>query len=61
MLDPKQRAEMDQAMEGLVELLPPMWRRLYTACIAEGFTETESFALVKVYILSQGTHGPQIE
>ena len=61
MLDAKQRAEIDQSMAAMVELLPPMWRGLYTTSLDQGFTETESFALLKVYILSQGPHGPQIE
>lgn len=57
MLDDKIRSELDQASAAMVEMLPPLWRRLYQKCIEVGFTETASLQLVKTYILSAGTNG----
>jgi hypothetical protein len=45
---------MDEASTFLVATLPPMWRQMYAHCIEEGFTESQSLALVKTWIVSQG-------
>lgn len=58
MLDAKQRAEIDQAMAAMVEMFPPLWRRLYEGCKAEGFSEVDSLSLLKTYILSQCRNVP---
>ena len=50
MLDPKQRAELDQASSALSEMLPQLWRAMYLGLMFEGFTEAQSLELVKAYI-----------
>ena len=50
-------AERVAVVDGLVDLLPPVWRKLFLRSVAEGFTETESFMLLQTYILSQCPHG----
>lgn len=53
----KRQAEFDQAMASIGDSFPPLWRRLYANLMSEGFTDRESFELLKVYILSQCPFG----
>lgn len=55
MLDPKKQSEIDQGFAALVDNFVPMWRRMYLKALEEGFDEAQSLALVKAYILSQGS------
>ena len=57
MLDDAERANYEQAEALLVELFPPLWRQLYDGCVKQGFTEEQSLALLKAYILSQSSYG----
>lgn len=52
MIDPKIIAELDQAKAAIVELMPGLWRQLYLKCIEEGFSQEQSFAIIKTYIMS---------
>ncbi len=60
MLDDEIRSKIDQSTALMAEMWPPMWRNIYLSLVKEGFTEVESLDLLKVFILSQGTHGPQL-
>ena len=53
MLDPKQRAEIDQANATLKEMLPPLWWALYKGCLKEGFTEYQAMSIVIAYVSAQ--------
>lgn len=53
----KRQAEFDRAMASIGDTLPPLWRRLFMNNREEGFTDSESFELLKVYILSQCPFG----
>lgn len=55
MLNPKDQAAMDQATSFMLEHFPPLWRRLYTSLVQEGFKESEALDLTKTYIIAQGT------
>jgi len=46
----KKQAKLDQDVTLITDNLPPMWRNLYTKCIKEGFTEKQSFELLKTFI-----------
>lgn len=50
MLDPKTRAELDQAAEGILELYPRLWRRMYLKLVKEGFSEAQALLLVIAFI-----------
>lgn len=54
MIEPKQIAELDQALRLAADSMPPLWRRLYHNCVSEGFTEDQAMQLVKTFIISQG-------
>jgi len=60
MLDPKTCAKMDQDREVLGELLPPLWRKLFTGCRREGFSKRESLTLVQTFIMTMA-HGHEKE
>jgi hypothetical protein len=45
-------SDMEQSGEFLKQNLPPLWWGIYKNCIESGFTEEQSFALVKQYIHS---------
>jgi hypothetical protein len=57
MINPKQRAELEQAQAMLVETLPPLWRGLYLNSVKEGFTKVQALELVKTFILSSASGG----
>ncbi len=57
MLDDKQRAQIDQNLATMKELLPPIWMGLFVGCQDAGFNELQAFDLVKTYILSQNPNG----
>ena len=50
MIDPKDIASMDQSGKLLADILPSMWRGLYTGCIEQGFSEPQAMDLLKTYI-----------
>ena len=54
MLDPKERAALDQQVAALKELMPPVWWGLYRESIMQGFTPQQSLRLVQTYIVSNG-------
>ena len=56
MLDPGKNAALDQAIENLVEILPPMLYRYYRALLQQGFTEEESMTLI-VHYQHETIHG----
>ncbi len=58
-MEPGEQSELDQATATMVDSFCPMWRRMYTCFIEEGFTEIESFKLVQTHILSQAPNGIQ--
>lgn len=55
MIDPKKSANIDQATSFMTEVLPSLWRRLYLRLIEEGFNESDSLTLLKVYIKASST------
>lgn len=56
MLDPKKQQEIDQSAAFIGEQLPPVWKRIYDNCVAQGFSEVDSLQLVKTYMIaSYGT------
>lgn len=55
MLDPSKQAQLEQDLALTQEFLPSIWRGLYDGCIDKGFTEEQSLALVKTFIISQGS------
>jgi hypothetical protein len=55
MLNDKEKADLDQSTAFIGENLPPLWKRLYQNCIEEEFSKEQSFELLKMYILSNGT------
>lgn len=58
-MTPEETANADQGMTYLGESLPPLWRKLYENCIAEGFTELQAMQLVRTYI--HGNSGGRLE
>lgn len=54
MLDPKKRAEFDQARQTMLEVLPSLCFQLYQEFQKEGFTKEEAWELVKVYLANFG-------
>jgi hypothetical protein len=60
MLDPAARAMFDQGMAAMMELMPSLWHNLFIELQKTGFTESQSFDLLKVYILSQGINGVKL-
>ena len=61
MIDPKQAADMEAAYTFLAEVSPPHWRRLYENSLKEGFTETQAFSLLRVYILANFVKGVNLK
>lgn len=57
MLDEKLRAELDQAIAGMKEMMPPLWRQLFESCQEVGFDKGQALELVKAYILAQNPWG----
>ena len=51
MLDETKRAETDQAIAQMEEVLPAMIWGLYEKYQESGFTEPQSFELVKIHVL----------
>lgn len=50
MLDPKMRADLDQAQAALVESVPPMLWGLFLEYRRVGFTEAQAMDLVKTQL-----------
>jgi hypothetical protein len=53
----KLQAQIDQGFTLITGNFPPLWRKLYTNLVSEGFNEVQALALVKAYILSQCPSG----
>lgn len=49
---PDDLAKFDQMTAAMADTYPPMWRRFFESCVAQGFTEAQSLALVQTYIMS---------
>lgn len=47
----------DEFLASVRDGLPPMWFAIYQGCIATGFDERQSFALLQTYLLSQNPNG----
>ena len=54
MLDAEKRAELDQALAEVKEAWPAMFWGLYKGYQEQGFSEPQSFELVKTHILALG-------
>ncbi len=50
MLNPGQRAELDQCEAALCEMLPSFWFSLYSSLTTAGFTSEQAMDLLKAYI-----------
>lgn len=50
MLNPGQRAELDQCEAALCDLLPPFWFSMYSSLTTVGFTPEQAMDLLKTYI-----------
>jgi len=46
MIDPKRIAEMDQAVTGMVEVLPSLWGGMMEGCLEHGLTREEALYLI---------------
>lgn len=53
MLDPKKNAEIDQGIQGMVEILPPLMKGLFDGFVEKGFTEVQALELTKVSCFAQ--------
>ena len=53
----KKDAELEQAIASFRDMVPRSWWSLYHGCMNQGFNETESFDLLKTYILSSHSGG----
>ena len=53
-MDETKRAELDQMMMEMKEVWPAMFWGLYKGYQEQGFTEPQSFELVKTHILTLG-------
>ena len=51
---------IEQAMAHVAELYPPHWMRLYGNLIKEGFDEKQAMEVLKVFILSMGINGVNV-
>lgn len=49
-MTPEEKASFDQSSALIADSFPPLWRRLYTGLIEEGFTKDEALELVKAFI-----------
>jgi hypothetical protein len=47
------KAELDQALAMMRDLLPRQWWAIYCGSVEVGFTDPQAFALVQTYILGQ--------
>lgn len=56
-MENKERAEIEQGLANMREMLPRMWWSLYQGSIAVGFSPPDAFRLVTAYILSQNPNG----
>lgn len=55
MITPKEKAEMDQSMVLVVDMLPLIWYNLFVNLCKQGFSELQALDLIKTYIMSQGS------
>lgn len=47
----------DQDFSQIRDVIPRLWYNFYQGCLQQGFNESQSFALLQTYILSQNPHG----
>ena len=52
MLDDKKRAELEQGRAELREVLPVLWKEMYTG-LKENFNDQQSWELLKVVVFAQ--------
>lgn len=57
MLNDKKRAEFQQSLAGINEVMPAMWWCLYSGCLEQGFSPMQSLLLVQTQILASCTSG----
>lgn len=50
MINDRTRSEFDQGAATVSKLLPSLWRQLFLGCVAQGFTKSQAFELLKEYI-----------
>lgn len=50
MLTPGEMAEVDQAHQAFLNVMPAFWRRIYDALLAQEFTKEQAFDLLKLYV-----------
>ena len=50
MLSDEMRAQVEQELMFMKEILPKAWWGLYEGCVKEGFSEVQALELVKAYI-----------
>lgn len=50
MLDDSKRAQIDQELAEMAEVLPKGWRAIYLGCIAEGFSEEQAMRIIIAFI-----------
>lgn len=55
MITPKEKAEMDQSMALVADMLPLIWHNLFVNLCKQGFSELQALDLIKTYIMSQGS------
>ena len=51
MLDPKMRAEMDQARATLCETFPPLWAAMHER-LKECFSEQQAWELLRIHVFA---------
>jgi hypothetical protein len=49
-MDPKAKAELDQSLALMRDILPTQWRALYVRLVEEGFREDQALDLLKTFI-----------
>lgn len=47
----QEQSKLDNALAMTGDMLPPLWKRLYDNCLANGFAEREALILVQTYII----------
>lgn len=64
MLDDRKRAAFEQNAAEAGEIIPAMYRSLYTGFVTHGFRPEEAMALVQTYIVKDcagGLHLPKVD
>lgn len=57
MLNPKEQHDAEQGSAYLAEFLPPAWWGIYSGCLKEGFSEAQSFELVRSWMMAMCMRG----